>query len=183
MSVNVSLVVSCGFTGCPWSMQIDPSAGADTMTVHQAYLDHLDDHELGDDIEPECETTDRFIDAVHAQWAAHDAEVARALAEDGIPGAPRLRGTPAEARAAGRIIGGFYNEQLYPPPKPEDQVPAGTILCSDPACVMGRWKHSHPEGWPEHPSYKGGLYAGDTPEQIAAEQARIDRFMAGGNDA
>lgn len=29
----------------------------------------------------------------------------------------------------------------------------------------------------------GSLYAGDTPEQTAAEQARVDRFMAGGNDA
>lgn len=27
-----------------------------------------------------------------------------------------------------------------------------------------------------------GLYAGDTAEQIAAEQARVDRFMAGGED-
>lgn len=27
-----------------------------------------------------------------------------------------------------------------------------------------------------------GLYAGDTAEEIAAEQARVDRFMAGGVD-
>lgn len=27
-----------------------------------------------------------------------------------------------------------------------------------------------------------GLYAGDTPEQVAAEQARVDRFMTGGDD-
>lgn len=27
-----------------------------------------------------------------------------------------------------------------------------------------------------------GLYAGDSPEKIAAEQARVDRFMAGGED-
>lgn len=187
MNVNVNVVVVCGFPGCPWSMEVDRSSGADPMAVHQAYLDHLDEHDL-DDGEAECEAADRWVSVAqtlieecpscHAakdqphtdycklpKWAAHDAEVARALAEDPIPGA-----------------GGFYNGQLYPPPKPEDQVPAGTILCSDPACVMGRWKHSHPEGWPEHPSYKGGLYAGDTPEQIAAEQARVDRFMAGGND-
>lgn len=28
----------------------------------------------------------------------------------------------------------------------------------------------------------GDLYAGDTPEQLAADQARFDRFMAGGAD-
>ena len=34
-------------------------------------------------------------------------------------------------------------------------VDPATILCSDPACVMRRWKHSHYDGWPEHPDYKG----------------------------
>jgi hypothetical protein len=37
--------------------------------------------------------------------------------------------------------------------------PTGTedtdILCTDPACVSHGLMHSHPEGWPEHPSYKG----------------------------
>lgn len=36
-----------------------------------------------------------------------------------------------------------------------DTLPADTILCSDPACTSRRWKHSHADGWPEHPSYKG----------------------------
>lgn len=34
-------------------------------------------------------------------------------------------------------------------------LPPRDILCSDPACVLRRWKHSHPEGWPEHYSYRG----------------------------
>lgn len=146
-TVNVNLIVVCGFTGCPWSMEIDRTSGADPMAVHEAYLQHLDEH---DPDEPaDCETADHWVSVAQAlieecpschaapgqthteycklpQWAAHDAEVARALAEDKIPGAR----------------GGFYNGQLY----------------------------------------DAGLYAGETPEQIAAEQARIDRFMAGGED-
>lgn len=137
MTVNVNLVVVCGFASCPWSMAIDRSEGGDPMAVHAAYLDHLDEHELDD--EAECEAADHWVSVTQAlveecsschvvpgqqhteycqlpKWAEHDAEVARALAEDRIPGA------------------------------------------------------------------NGGLYAGDTPEQIAAEQARIDRFMAGGEE-
>lgn len=34
-----------------------------------------------------------------------------------------------------------------------------------------------------HAFTTGGLYAGDSAEKIAADQARVDRFMAGGNDA
>lgn len=139
MSVNVNLIVVCGFTNCPWSMEIDRSAGGDPMAVHEAYLDHLDEH---DPDGPECEAADHWVSVAQAlaeecpschaapsqphteycklpEWAAHDAEVARALAEDRIPG------------------GGIY---------------------------------------------AGQLYAGDTPEQVAAEQARIDRFMAGDED-
>lgn len=150
MTVNVNLVVVCGFTNCPWSMEIDRSAGADPMVVHQAYLEHLDEHDLVDE-QAECEAAEHWVSVTQAlldecsschakpgaphteyctlsRWAAHDAEVARCLAEDRIPAA-----TPG---------GGFYNGQLY----------------------------------------DAGLYAGDTPEQIAAEQARVDRFMAGGND-
>lgn len=152
MTVNVNLIVVCGVVGCPWSMEVDPDAGADAMTVQAAFLDHLDDHDLVDEGDcRECETAERWVNVAQAladecpscrvhrgqphteycrlpDWAAHDAEVARCLAEDKIPAAP-----PG---------GGFYNGQLY----------------------------------------DGGLYAGDTPEQIAAEQARVDRFMAGGKD-
>lgn len=43
-------------------------------------------------------------------------------------------------------------------PKPElTSGPAEDILCSDPACVLRTWTHSHPDGWPEHPDYKGPL--------------------------
>ena len=162
MTVNVNLIVVCGFVGCPWSMEIDRSSGADPMAVHAAYLDHLDEH---DPDGPECEAADHWVSVAQAlaeecpschagpdqqhtdycklpTWAEHDAEVARALAEDRIPG--RLRGTPGEARAAGDVLA----------------------------------RHNLVGG-----IYAGQLYAGDTPEQIAAEQARIDRFMAGGNDA
>lgn len=147
MTVNVNLIVVCGFVACPWSMEIDPAAGADPMAVHEAYLEHLDEH---DPDGTDCEAPEHWVNVAqaiaecsscHAQpgqphteyctlprWAAHDAEVARCLAEDRIPAAP-----PG---------GGFYNGQLY----------------------------------------DGGLYAGDTPEQIAAEQARVDRFMAGDQD-
>lgn len=141
VNITLDVIVVCGFAGCTWSMQIDPDGGADALAVQQAYMDHLDEHDPDED--PECETTDRWLNTAHAlvdecpschthhaqphteycklaQLAAHDAEVARALAEDRIPGR-----------------GGLY---------------------------------------------AGQLYAGDTPEQIAAEQARVDRFMAGGED-
>lgn len=159
-AANASLIVVCGFAGCNWSMEVDRSSGADPMVVHEAYLVHLDEH---DPDCAECEAAEHWVGVAQAlleecpschaepgqphteycklsRWAEHDAEVARALAEDKIPR-------------------------------------AGVILCRDPACVSRAVKHSHPEGWPEHPSYLGGLYAGDTPEQIAAEQARVDRFM------
>lgn len=109
---TVTVVVRCGFIGCDWRMEI----GTAPMEAHHAYLDHLDVH-----------------DPDHIAQSEHDAEVARALAED--------------------------------------RIPAGTVLCTDPACVLRSQPHSHPEGWPEHPSYKGGLYAGDTDEQIADGQA------------
>lgn len=32
------------------------------------------------------------------------------------------------------------------------------------------------------PDPQGGLYVGDTPEEIAGGQATVDRFMAGGGD-
>lgn len=117
MSVNVNLIVVCGFAGCPWSMEIDRSSGADPMAVHAAYLDHLDDHDLADE-QVECEAADHWVSVAQAlaeecpsckaepgqphteycrlpKWAAHDAEVAWALAEDRIPG------------------GGIYAGQLY----------------------------------------------------------------------
>jgi hypothetical protein len=97
MTVNVNVIVVCGFADCDWSMEIDRSPGADPMAAHAAYLDHLDDHDPDDD------------------QAEHDTEVARALAEDRLPG-------------------------------------------------------------------PNGLYAGDTAEQIATDQARVDRFMSGGED-
>jgi hypothetical protein len=144
MTVNVNLIVVCGFTGCPWSMEVDRSSGADPMVVHEAYLAHLDEH---DPDGAECEAAEHWVGVTQAlmeecsschaepgqphteycklsKWAEHDAEVARALAHDKTPG-PH---------------GGFYNGRLYD---------------------------------------ASGLYAGDTPEQIAAEQARVDRFMAG----
>ena len=159
MTVNVNLTVGCGFAGCPWSMAVDPESGADAMAVHAAFLEHLDVHDP-DGAEPEapvhwvgvaqslveCSSCHAAPGHPHTdycklpKWAEHDAEVARALAEDGIPG------PTAQALAEHNLIGGIYAGQLYTPPE-------------------------------------GALYAGDTAEQIAAEQARIDRFMAGGNDA
>jgi len=115
---TVTVVVVCGFIGCDWSMAI----GAAPLEAHQAYLDHLDVHDP-DHIaaEPDCEECPSCRAAAghpcteYCRIAKHDAEVARALAEDKIPGA-------------------------------------------------------------------GALYAGDSPELVAAEQARVDRFMAGGED-
>lgn len=43
----------------------------------------------------------------------------------------------------------------FVPPSASLTPPRPTILCSDPACVLRRFKHSHPEGWPEHDSYRG----------------------------
>lgn len=94
---TVTVVVVCGFIGCDWRMEI----GTAPLEAHHAYLDHLDVHDP---------------DHISYYEAEHDAEVARALAHDKLPG-------------------------------------------------------------------RVGLYAGDTAEQIAADQARVDRFMAGGNDA
>ena len=64
MTVNVNLIVVCGFAGCPWSMEIDPAGDADAMAVQQAYMDHLDEHDPDED--PECETTDRWLNTAHA---------------------------------------------------------------------------------------------------------------------
>lgn len=180
MTVNVNLIVVCGFADCSWSMKVDPDAGADPMAVQQAYLEHLDVHDPAED--PDCETADRFIDTTHAaldecpschagaghphteycklpQWAAHDAEVARALAEDKIPGAR----------------GGFYNGQLYPPfEQPVFNCPKCQAISYHPEDVR--------QGYCGRCHEFTGLYAGDNPSKLAAEQARIDRFMAGGAD-
>lgn len=142
----MTMMIVCGDLDCTWWIRIDPT---NPLKAHQLLLDHQAEHDP--DEQAECEATDRLLNvfqaaaeqecpSCHAQpgqphtdycrlpaWAAHDAEVARCLAEDRIPAAPG---------------GGFYNGQLY----------------------------------------DGGLYAGDSPEQIAAEQARVDRFMAGGED-
>lgn len=77
--VSVTVVVRCGFIGCPWSMEI----GTAPLEVHAAFLDHLDTHDVD-------------------------------LADEAEPG--------------------------------------------------------------------DGLYAGDSAWEIAAEQTRVDRFMAGGNE-
>ena len=104
MTVNVNLIVVCGFAGCPWSMEIDRGSGADPMAVHAAYLDHLDEH---DPDGPECEAADHWVSVAQAlaeecpschaapgqthteycklpEWAAHDAEVGRASCRERV---------------------------------------------------------------------------------------------------
>ncbi|HEY9415623.1 MAG TPA: hypothetical protein VIQ30_12745 [Pseudonocardia sp.] len=173
MTVNVNLTVGCGFAGCPWSMAVDPESGADAMAVHAAFLEHLDVHDPdGAEAEApvqwvgvaqtlvECSSCHAAPGQPHTdyctlpKWAEHDAEVARALAEDRIPASF----TCPQCKAVS------YH--------PEDVRQGYCGRCHT-------FAGAHPTGG----FYAGQLYAGDTPEQIAAEQARIDRFMAGGNDA
>lgn len=97
---TVTVVVRCGFIGCPWSIEI----GEAPLEAHSAYLDHLDVH-----------------DPDHVAAADNcDQEAGEELART--------------------------DEAI-------DEL----------AAVVG-------------------LYAGDSPQDIAAAQARVDRFMAGGND-
>lgn len=162
MTVNVTLIVVCGFADCPWSMGIDRSSGADPMAVHAAYLEHLDEHDLDD--EAECSAADHWV------------SVAQALAEE----CPSCHAAPGQQHTDYCKLPEFAEHDAAAA-QALAQAGPGVILCSDPACVLRSWEHSHYDGWPEHPSYKGGLYAGDSPDQIAAEQARVDRFMAGGD--
>lgn len=57
-------------------------------------------------------------------------------------------GTPDADGETGYALLELYDQD---PRVPGD----GDILCTDPSCVSRRWVHSHPDGWPEHPSYKG----------------------------
>lgn len=95
-------VVRCRFIGCDWSMEI----GSAPLEAHNAYLDHLDVHDVDVVDRPEPDDCDQ---------------------EDG--------------------------EEVERSDEAIDELAA---VC--------------------------GLYAGDTAEQVAAEQARVDRFMAGGED-
>lgn len=121
---TVTVVVKCGFIGCDWSMEI----GTAPLEVHNAYLDHLDVHDV--DVAPTGDDCDQ---------------------EDGPEAAAPYAGVGVSHRT----------------PESEHMLEPGCcqynpVSAVDPAA---------------------GLYAGDTAEEIAAAQARVDRFMAGGNDA
>lgn len=69
-SHTVTVVVRCGFIGCDWSMEI----GTAPLEVHNAYLDHLDVHDVDaapvDDCDQEdgeeVKRTDEAIDELGA---------------------------------------------------------------------------------------------------------------------
>lgn len=100
---TVTIVVKCGFIGCPWSMAI----GTAPLEAHAAYIEHLDVHDPDNIVAEDHSDCEAVEHAVHHE-------------------APAAVGYTVEVN--------------------------------------------------------GGLYAGDTAEEIATEQARVDRFMHGEED-
>lgn len=132
---TVTVVVRCGFIGCDWSIEI----GSAPLEAHNAYLDHLDVHDV--------EVVDlRKTDDCDQE---DDEEVARSGgANEPAPAAPDTFQCPRCFRIS-------HN--------PTDAREQYCGACND---FFGN----------------GSLYDGDSPEQVEADQARVDRFMAGGED-
>lgn len=168
VTVHVELAVACGHLGCNWSRPVDGSKpGQDAMAVHAAYLDHLDTHYPDN---ADCEAVERS--APVCECGLLDAECNGLDLAD-----PSISKLHNHARELARQL------QAAPYAVHDAEVVQAlehpVFTC--PKCLA---VSHHPEDVRQ--GYCGrchdftGIYAGDTPTRLAAEQARIDRFMAGG---
>lgn len=86
VNLTITVVVRCGFIGCDWSMEI----GEAPLEAHNAYLDHLDVHDV--DVGPrddgdqedgeEVGRSDEAIDELAAVCGLYAGDTAEQIAAD-----------------------------------------------------------------------------------------------------
>lgn len=139
MTAHVTFTVVCGFEDCDQQFDVDPD---DPMAAHEAYLEHLADH---DPVEPDCETPDQPYD---------------------------LDAALDKLRTRMQFVGRLQHAEDFPD---------GTSVTIDLGVDLDA---DHHRADPQFDDMCSAAHrSADCYVLEHREQARIDRFMAGGNDA